>query len=90
MFVCKLLTFTRHFFAFGFISVFFLQNIRAATSRSGRKGSFQEDLQQARGEFVAAHVRYAKLVTLTADEKFNEPAEEDKMDSANSKAGDTR
>ena len=44
------------------------QKIRSATSQSGRKASFQEDLKQARCEFVASHVRYAKLVTLTADD----------------------
>lgn len=42
--------------------------IRSATSQSGRKASFQEDLKEARCEFVASHVRYAKLVTLTADD----------------------
>ncbi|KAK2555236.1 hypothetical protein P5673_023218 [Acropora cervicornis] len=42
--------------------------IRSATSQSGRKASFQEDLKQARCEFAASHVRYAKLVTLTADD----------------------
>ena len=48
---------------------FFLsQKIRSATSQSGRKASFQEDVKQARCEFAASHVRYAKLVTLTADD----------------------
>lgn len=42
--------------------------IRSATSQSGRKASFQEDVKQARCEFAASHVRYAKLVTLTADD----------------------
>lgn len=47
------------------------QCIRAATSHSRRDSSFQEDLQKARGEFVNAPARFAKLVSLAGDEKEN-------------------
>lgn len=63
--------------AFFFLS----QKIRSGTSHSGRKASFQEDLKQARCEFAAAHVRYAKLVTLTADDKFNTSVDNNNKDS---------
>ena len=45
------------------------QCIRAATSHSRRNSSFQEDLQQARCEFMNAPARFAKLVSLAGDEK---------------------
>ncbi|XP_078342221.1 uncharacterized protein LOC144628044 isoform X2 [Oculina patagonica] len=50
--------------------------IRAATSHSRRDSSFQEDLQKARGEFVNAPARFAKLVSLAGDEKENKTVQD--------------